>query len=136
MADRPFPIDFSTLELGPKPNQFLVLPGGFEAKAEPHQISKVYAGVEPSALLAALKGVGLDDDRTELVRETDTQIEICQKSALFKFPDFITAEAMAVEGGSALCIYSRSKVGYSDLGVNAKRIIGWLTSLGRVEPTV
>ena len=129
MADRPFPIDFSTLELGPKPNQFLVLPDGFDAKAEAHHTSKVYEGKDAAALLAAFRAIGLEAPRTELVRETDTQIELCQKSALMKFPDFITAEAVTVEGGAALCIYSRSKVGYSDLGVNAKRVTGWLDAL-------
>ncbi len=129
MADRPFPIDFSELVLGPKPNQYLVLPEGFASKAQAHQVSKLYPGVQPAALLAAFKAVGLKAERTGLIRESDTQIELCQKSALFKFPDFITAEAVESDGGSALCIYSRSKVGYSDLGVNAKRITGWLSAL-------
>ena len=129
MADQTFPIDFASLELTSKPNQFLVLPEGFSAKSRAHHTSRVWRGTEPAALLANFKSVALDAPRTELTQETDTQVELVQKSALFKFPDFITAEAVEVPGGSALCIYSRSKVGYSDLGVNAKRITGWLEQL-------
>jgi uncharacterized protein (DUF1499 family) len=128
MADRPFPIDFATLDRGAKPNTYLVLPKGFEAQAPVDQESPVWSA-QPADLLAAFKAVALEAPRTELVREGDAQIELVQRSALFKFPDFITVEAVAVDGGAALCVFSRSKVGYSDLGVNAKRVTGWLATL-------
>ena len=129
MADQTFPIDFATLELTSKPNQFLVLPEGFTARSMAHHTSRVWRGTDPAPLLANFKSVALDAPRTEVTNENETQVELCQKSALFKFPDFITVEAVEVPGGSALCVYSRSKVGYSDLGVNAKRIQGWLEQL-------
>lgn len=129
MADQTFPIDFATLELTSKPNQFLVLPEGFTARSNAHHTSRVWRGTDPATLLANFKSVALDAPRTEVTNENETQVELCQKSALFKFPDFITLEAVEVPGGSALCVYSRSKVGYSDLGVNAKRIQGWLEQL-------
>jgi len=129
MADRPFPIDFAELDPGKKPNTFLVLPDGFKAQARPDQASPVWPGAEPAALLAGFKAVALDAPRTQLERESETQLELVQRSALFRFPDYITAEAVAVEGGAALCIFSRSKVGYSDLGVNAKRVTAWLATL-------
>jgi len=53
-----------------------------------------------------------------------------QKSALFRFADDIDVQAIPVDGGkSALAIYSRSRVGYSDLGVNRKRIERWLSQI-------
>ena len=52
-----------------------------------------------------------------------------QRSRLFRFPDYITAEAMETDGGSALAIYSRAVIGYSDIGVNRKRIMAWLDAL-------
>jgi uncharacterized protein (DUF1499 family) len=128
MADRPFPIDFATLDPGTKPNTYLVLPEGFEAKAMANQVSPVW-DASPNELLGAFKAVALEAPRTELVRDSETQIELVQRSALFRFPDYITVEALAVDGGAALCVFSRSKVGYSDLGVNAKRITGWLATL-------
>jgi uncharacterized protein (DUF1499 family) len=128
MTERPFPIDFATLDTGPKPNTCLVLPDGFKAAAEPDMTSPVFA-LEPSALLDAFKQTALDAPRTKLEREGSGQVELVQRSAIFRFPDYITAEAVAVEGGAALCIFSRSKVGYSDLGVNAKRVTAWLEAL-------
>lgn len=126
MADRPFPIDFATFTPSTRPNRWLVLPEGFEAVAAPDQASPVWAGVETAALLEAFKAAALSAARTQRVREAEGQIELVQRSQVFRFPDYITAQAVAVEGGAALCVYSRSKVGYSDMGVNAKRIRAWL----------
>ncbi len=128
MAEHPFPIDFKTLVRPGSPNTFLVLPAGFEAAAKADRESPVFAG-SPEAALEAFKTVALAAPRTQLEREGDGQIELVQRSAIFRFPDHITAQAVAVEGGSALCIYSRSNVGHSDLGVNAKRLNAWLEAV-------
>ena len=128
MTDRPFPIDFKTLVPDSRPRRFLVLPAGFGAAATPDLESPVFSAA-PGALLDAFKAVGLADPRTTLVRESDGQAELVQRSAVFRFPDYITAEAVAAGDGAALCIYSRAVVGYSDIGVNAKRITRWLAAL-------
>lgn len=129
MADRPFPIDFEALIPATSPNRWLVLPEGFKAAAAPDQTSPVWAGAEPAALLDAFKTAALAAPRTQLVQEGQEQIELVQRSLIFRFPDYITAQAVAVEGGAALCLYSRSMVGYSDMGVNAKRIRAWLEAV-------
>ena len=129
MADRPFPIDFSTLRPSTRPNRWLVLPEGFEAAATADQVSPVWAGAEPAALLDMFKTTALTAARTQWVRESDGQIELVQRSLIFRFPDYVTAQAVAVEGGAALCVYSRAMVGYSDLGVNAARIKAWLEAV-------
>lgn len=128
MPDRPFPLDFSTLDKGPKPNTFLVLPEGFEAVAQSDLFSPVFP-TEPAAVLEAFKQVALAAPRTAVEREGEGQIELVQRSAIFRFPDYITAQAVPVDGGAALCVFSRSKVGCSDLGVNAKRVNAWLEAL-------
>ena len=130
MTERPFPIDFATLDTGPKPNTCLVLPDGFKAAAAPDVTSPVFA-LEPGALLDAFKQTALDAPRTRLEREGSGQVELVQRSLVFRFPDYITAEAAPADGGAALCVFSRSKVGYSDLGVNEKRVTSWLEALGR-----
>lgn len=129
MADRPFPIDFAALIPAASPNRWLVLPEGFKAAATPDQTSPVWAGAEPAALLDAFKTAALSAPRTRLVHEGHAQIELVQRSLIFRFPDYITAQAVPVEGGAALCVYSRSMIGYSDLGVNAKRIRAWLDAV-------
>jgi uncharacterized protein (DUF1499 family) len=48
-----------------------------------------------------------------------------------RFPD--TVDALVVgrgEGRSTVALYSRSQVGYSDLGVNRARIARWLERIG------
>ena len=129
MTDRPFPIDFSNLAPSPKPNTFLVLPTGFDAAATADMDSPVWSGAEPAAVLEAFKTTALAQARTQLVQEGGGQVELVQRSALFRFPDYVTAQGVAVDGGAALCVFSRSKVGYSDMGVNAKRIRSWLDQM-------
>ena len=128
MADRPFPLDFATLAPDARPRRWLVLPEGFDASAQPDQISPHFK-VKPEVLLVRFKALALEQPRVTLVRETEGQVELVQRSRLFWFPDYITAEAMETDGGSALAIYSRAVIGYSDIGVNRKRIMAWLDAL-------
>jgi len=55
-----------------------------------------------------------------------------QRSALFGFPDYISVQFLASSdgAGSTLAIFSRARVGQSDLGVNEKRVTAWLAALG------
>ncbi len=128
MAQRPFPLDFSSLIPDTRPRRWLVLPADFEAAAEPDQTSPVFKGA-PAVVLEAFKSFALSQPRVDLVREGDGQVELVERSKVFRFPDYITAQAFEAEGGSALAIYSRAVIGYSDIGVNRKRITGWLEAL-------
>jgi uncharacterized protein (DUF1499 family) len=47
------------------------------------------------------------------------------RSALWGFPDYITAEA----GPKGLAVWSRLRFGRSDLGVNRARLEDWLARL-------
>jgi uncharacterized protein (DUF1499 family) len=128
MADRTFPLDFATLVPDARPRRWLVLPSEFEAVASPDQDSPVFE-LTPEAVLDAFKAVALAAPRVTLVREEAGQIELVQRSKLFRFPDYITVQAFEEQGGAALAIYSRAVIGYSDMGVNRKRIRAWLESL-------
>jgi uncharacterized protein (DUF1499 family) len=59
------------------------------------------------------------------------------RSAVFNFPDLVTAQAMPHNPtGSALLLYSRSVYGYGDFGVNRQRLTVWLASLNNaVRPS-
>ena len=128
MADRAFPLDFATLVPDTRPRRWLVLPSRFEAAASPDQDSPVFEQT-PEAVLEAFKAVALAAPRVTLVREEAGQVELVQRSKLFRFPDYITVQAFETQGGAALAIYSRAVIGYSDMGVNRKRIKAWLESL-------
>jgi uncharacterized protein (DUF1499 family) len=125
--------DFATLALTWKPNQFLVLPAGYQAKAKAHLVSPMYAKT-PDQVLDALKRVALAEPRTALLAEDRgrRQLAFVQKSKTFRFPDFVTAEAVPLAGGqTALAIYGRAKYGIRDFGVNRARIERWLAALKR-----
>jgi uncharacterized protein (DUF1499 family) len=132
MAEHPFPIDFKTLVRPSSPNTFLALPAGFEAAAKPDMDTQLLAG-SPEAAMEAFKSVALAAPRTHLTREGHGQLEFVQRSAIFRFPDHITAEVVMMDGGPALCVYSRSNVGHSDLGVNAKRVKDWLNKVAALR---
>ena len=122
-------MDFKTFKLTPKPNQYLVAPEGYCGNAEPHRVAPVYS-VAAQALEDAFADIALAEPRVVSRPADDGQREFAQRSALMRFPDTITVEASELDGGqSTLAIYSRSKVGYSDLGVNKKRIDEWLARL-------
>lgn len=130
MAERPFPLDFSGLEPDRRPRRWLVLPPGFTGKADPDAVSPVFEQ-GPEAVLEAFRDTALSASRTQLTNEGGGQLEFVQKSAVFKFPDYITVAAVAVEGGTGLCVYSRAAVGRYDFNVNRKRVEAWLEETGR-----
>jgi uncharacterized protein (DUF1499 family) len=45
------------------------------------------------------------------------------------YPDIVVAEAAQVAGGTGLWLYSRSLIGWSDMGVNRARVMTWLEAL-------
>jgi uncharacterized protein (DUF1499 family) len=53
-----------------------------------------------------------------------------QRSRFWGFPDYVSVRAVDLgDGSSALAIFSRSRYGASDLGVNRARVDAWLARL-------
>jgi len=71
---------------------------------------------------------------TRIAGGADTRmITYVQRSALMGYPDYITIKA--VTSGvdqSKLVIFSRSRFGYSDLGVNKMRIDRWVSIISGI----
>ena len=61
-----------------------------------------------------------------------------QRTRVLKFPDTIVVHYVDLEVGerSTLAIYSRSPLGYSDLGANRARIARWLGKLEKLAPAL
>ena len=78
-----------------------------------------YAGTQEAAL-STLKVAISSEPRVEFRFESPTRIEATFRTALFGFPDDAAFEIN--EGNSTIELRSKSRVGYSDMGVNAKRI--------------
>jgi uncharacterized protein (DUF1499 family) len=122
-------MDFKTFKLTRKPNQYLVAPDGFCENAKAHKEAPVFQ-CEAQALEDAFADVALAEPRVTRKPSDDGQRDFVQRSALMRFPDTITFEAIELGDGTSTCaIYSRSSIGHSDLGVNKKRIDDWLQKL-------
>ena len=61
-------------------------------------------------------------------------ITYVQRSAILRVPDYITIKYIPLEGGaSTFIIWSRSRFGHGDMGVNKERIDGWLANFKSLE---
>ena len=113
-----------------KPNDALAAPVG-TTRAEP---DIVLTPLQKPAreLLASLDAVARTEPRVKVVAgSTETgRITYVQRSAIFGFPDYISVTAVETEAGSGLILWSRSRYGYSDLGVNQARLQRWLAAAG------
>ena len=121
-------IDFATLELGEKPNRFLLCPPGYCA-AQAHGASPLF-DLSMGELRSLWDAVIARQPRMTIIAEADDQVDYVQRSALIRFPDIITVRFIALNPErSTLAVYSRSVYGTSDFGVNRKRIETWLAAL-------
>ena len=122
--------DFATLRKTSRPNQFLVLPPGVGVE-EPDLVAPEF-GV-PAARLAVLwrTKVAIGSDVTERRWDAATLTgEYIERSKLMRYPDLITVQFRPLDATrSTLAIYSRSVYGYSDRGVNQRRVRHWLDRL-------
>jgi len=123
-------IDFATLTLPASPNTYLVAPADLCANAKPNEVAPIYA--QPVEIvreafskqaLAEKRVVKLTTDSSAL------QQEFVQRTPLMGFPDTVTVRFIPLsDTTSTIAIYSRSKVGYSDMGVNGKRVQRWMAA--------
>ena len=111
-------------------NDYLVAPEGV-AKSRPDRLFEARA-VAPHELLFLFEAIAGNAPRTtRIAMDEDTlTATYVQTTALFAFPDYITVKAVSVADGSGLVIWSRSRFGASDFGVNKARIDDWLAKLG------
>jgi uncharacterized protein (DUF1499 family) len=126
-----FPLDFGRFKKIDRPNQCLALPAGY-ASAETADITTRVFDASVYQVRDAWLEIVRGEPRVSDVRQLEDQIEAVQRTALVRFPDWITAQPVDLGGGKAsICVFSRSKFGYRDLGVNQKRVSSWLAILAR-----
>lgn len=124
-------IDFARLRLRRTPNQYLVAPRGMTADP-PHRQAPVFDRTV-DVLAGDFRRYALAQPRVKMIDASPDgrDIELMQRSRVFRFPDFISARFVPLEDGrSTLIVYSRAKYGRRDFGVNRKRIDAWLAALG------
>lgn len=86
---------------------------------------------DPASVLARLDAIAAATPRTIRVAGSagGGRITWQTRSLLWGFPDYTTAEVAPAEGGTRIDLHARLRFGGSDLGVNAKRLEGWLAAL-------
>lgn len=122
-------LDVAHIERPASPNTALAAPAGWTPK--PDIVTPVYS-VQASRLLAAIAQVAGSQPRTFLAAAYPDAMQLhwVVRSAVFNFPDLVTAQAMPHDpAGSTLLLYSRSVYGYGDFGVNRQRLTIWLAAL-------
>lgn len=125
-----FPLDFRNLVRPGRPVDYLMLPPHFESAANQDAESPVFDATPDALRQAWLELMAATPRTTQLNGGPEgLQLQFVQRSAVFRFPDFIWVEFLPVADGSALAAYSRARFGVTDFGVNRKRIEGWVKRL-------
>lgn len=101
-------LDLRALKKGWRPNQ---------------AFTRVEWPMTPDAAMARVKAALGQEPRVTILRDEARRIDYVQRSKLFRFPDHVSVEvAPLAAGGSEVLVYSRSRYGIRDFGVNAARI--------------
>lgn len=122
-------MDMAHIARPASPNTALAAPAG--SRPVPDLVTP-YFPVPAPQLYALVVAVAEEQPRTFIAAEyaAEQQAHFVVRSAVLNFPDLITAQvAPAGPGGSTLVLYSRSVYGYSDMGVNRRRLSTWLAAL-------
>jgi uncharacterized protein (DUF1499 family) len=122
-------MDMSQIQRPGSPNTALAAPSG--TSPTPDIVTPVFP-VPATRLYDVVRAVAMGQPRTYLAAEypAERQIHFVARSAVFNFPDLVTAQvADAGSDSSTLIVYSRSVYGHGDLGVNRQRLNTWLNAL-------
>ncbi|RIJ15058.1 DUF1499 domain-containing protein [Henriciella mobilis] len=126
-------VDFEKIERPGSPNTYLVAPEGLCANATPDADAPSF-DLSPEALFAKVESA-LSDKSNWSVTHRDPatrQIDLVARTPVLKFKDDVAIRVLpdgANHGKSRLAVYSRSRVGYHDLGANRKRVDSLIAEL-------
>jgi uncharacterized protein (DUF1499 family) len=123
-------LDPVTLERTGRPNDFLVCPER-QCSATSDRVAPVLE-VAPADQLRLWEEVVTASPRTRVLQVQETQLTIHaeQRSRLLRFVDTIAVRIIPLEEGrSTFAAYSRSELGYSDMGVNQARLEDWIARI-------
>ena len=117
-------LNFKSLKRPPKPNTCLVAPDNHCLAAEPDftppELSLTGRGLfsKLNEIVAAERSFGKIEADPDALR-----LKFVATTGLLRFKDDVDIEIIPIdEARSTFAVYSRSRVGYSDLGTNRKRV--------------
>lgn len=121
--------DLRNVERSRRPNDALACSAGMCAAAAEFEIpvfpmTAVQLRQRAGEILSA-------EPRTTLIAkiENPARLVFVQRSRICRFPDTVRVQAVDVDEGASLIIYSRSDYGFWDIGVNRRRVQRWLSKL-------
>ena len=121
------------------PNSFRmvpVLPGYDPVTSERIDRESPIYDANPALISQAFDEFVLRQPRTTRIAGTPETgwMTYVQQSEVMRFPDYISVLFLDLGSGqSTVAIYSRSRYGHSDLGVNGQRVEKWLEPLASFE---
>jgi uncharacterized protein (DUF1499 family) len=121
----PAPVDFATLALPASPNTCLLTPtsapGAGHLQRDPFPVTV-------DAAFDAIRAVAAGQPRVFALADyvDRRQAQWVARSRLMNYPDIVVAQVAPTGGGTGLWLYSRSLIGWSDLGANRARVMDWL----------
>jgi uncharacterized protein (DUF1499 family) len=124
-------VDFAALVRTSAPHDALACPEGVCGDARIDIVTATYP-IAGSTLRSIVREVASLQPGTQIVyaarwEEEDRYIV---RSKLLRFPDTVNVRIFgAGDEGSMLALYSRSQIGYSDMGVNERRLRLWLAAI-------
>lgn len=120
-------VDFATLALPASPNTCLLTPTSAPGAGHLHRDP---FPVTPDQAWDAIRAVAAAMPRTFPLADFPDrrQAQWVARTRLMNYPDIVVAEVAPAGGGTGLWLYSRSLVGYSDLGANRARVLAWLAA--------
>lgn len=128
----PQQVNFKTLILPASPNTYLMAPQGY-CQAQPHMTSPVFEVSIINLQKAWDRMISLQPRITKVASDPrEYQYTYIQRTKWLRFPDTINVQLIALEGRSTLVLYSASKYGYYDFGMNQKRVHLWINQLKKL----
>lgn|GEM_PF-388617 len=125
------PVDFTSLRRTSAPHDALACPEGACGDARIDIVTATYP-IAGSALRGIVREVASLQPGTRIVYSARWEEEdrYVVRSRLLRFPDTVNVRIFgAGDEGSMLALYSRSQIGYSDMGVNERRLRSWLAAI-------
>lgn len=122
-------LDLRTLRRAALPKDALAAPAGV-GEARPDVAVPVFA-LSKDAFAERLRAVALSEPCTRMVAAFPAldQMVFEQRTPVLGFPDTIRVQVVSLNAGVSAILYSRSRYGGWDLGVNRKRLRRWLARL-------
>lgn len=123
-------LDFKSIQLPTTPNYFLSCPKDYCNVAAEMQSPSF--NIPAAELAKHLQQVISKQPRVTLLASNPEELQYTylQRSKLMRYPDFINIKIIDLGNSqSSIAIFSQSKYGYSDLGVNAERVRAWINLL-------